>query len=94
MGMGKAQANDFSATLTQGDFTKNVNFLPTSPELRPGREPLAMYGAELRQCELGELCWVVTVLDRTAVRGWRKLHHVSAPPVGVTYTALMSRRER
>ena len=58
-GMEMARAEDFSATLTQEDFAKNLKPPPTSLELRAGRkEPLSLDEAELRQCKLGELCSV------------------------------------
>ena len=36
-GMELAQADDFSIALTPDDFTKNFEFLPTSPKLWAGR---------------------------------------------------------
>ena len=57
-----AQVKDFSATLTQEAFAKNMKLLPTSPALRAGREnPLSTDCARLRQWKLGELRWVATV---------------------------------
>ena len=62
MGMELAQETDFSATSTQGDFTKNLKLLPTSPELRAGRKnPLSKDYSKLRQCKLGELRRVAAV---------------------------------
>ena len=58
-----AQGQDFSATLALADIVKNVKLLPTSPALWEGREEsLSTDYAELRQCKLGELRWVATVL--------------------------------
>ena len=37
-GMEMARAEDFSATLTQEDFAKNLKPLLTSPEMRAGRK--------------------------------------------------------
>ena len=49
-------------TLTQEDFTADWKPLPTSPGLRAGRiNPLPMDDIKLRQCNLGELCWVAIV---------------------------------
>ena len=49
-------------TLTQEDFTKNLNLLPTSPEFAAGREEtLSSDEIKLRQCALGELRRVATV---------------------------------
>ena len=42
---------DFSATLTLEDLTVNPKPIPTSPELRDGREePLSLDETKLRQC--------------------------------------------
>ena len=44
-----AQKKDFSRTSAQEDFTKNLKFLPTSPDLRAGREePLSLDAAKMR----------------------------------------------
>ena len=62
VGMELAHEKDFSATLTEADFAKNVKLLPTSPEPWAGRrEPSSLDHIKLRQCKLGELCWVATV---------------------------------
>ena len=62
MGMELARESDFSVTLTQADFAKNLKLLPTPPELWAGRkETLSMDYIKLRQCKLGELFWVATV---------------------------------
>ena len=54
-----AQGKDVSATLTQEDFSENLQRLPTSPERWAGRKnPLSTDGVKFRQCKLGELCWV------------------------------------
>ena len=37
VGMERAQEKDISATWNQGDFTKNLKLLPTSPETWAGR---------------------------------------------------------
>ena len=58
VGMERAQREDFSASLTREDFTKNLKFLPTSPELRAGRrEPLSLepLSLELRAARGGPL---------------------------------------
>ena len=61
VGMGLAQEKDFSMTLTQADFAKNLKLLPTSPELwARRREPLSTLYVKLRTCKLGELGWVAT----------------------------------
>ena len=50
------QEKDFPATLTQEDFTGNLEPFPKSPELRAGRKnPLAMDETKLLPCKLGEL---------------------------------------
>ena len=62
VGMKLAQERDFSATLTQADFSKSAKLLPTPPSLcAGGKEALSMDFAKLRQCKLGELRWVATV---------------------------------
>ena len=33
LGVELVKKSDFTSTLTQGDFTKNIKFLPTSPQL-------------------------------------------------------------
>ena len=62
VGIELAREKDFSVTLTQADFAKNLELLPTSPELLAGRKnSLSMDDAKLRQCTSGELRWVSTV---------------------------------
>ena len=62
VGVEPAHVKDFSVTFTKKNFTRNLKPLPTSPELRGGRkEPLLFDGIKLRQCKLGDLCWVVAV---------------------------------
>ena len=62
MGVELVQGKGVSATLTQADFTKNMELLTTSSSLCAGRkEPLSIDYMELRQCKLGELRWVATV---------------------------------
>ena len=62
VGANLAQEKDFSVTLTQEDFTKNLKSLPTSPKLRGGREdPLPLDDTKMRQCKLGELRGVAVV---------------------------------
>ena len=61
VGMVLAQEKDFSATLTQEDFTTNLKLLPTSPAFWAGRKnPPRMDYAKLRRCKLGDLRWVAT----------------------------------
>ena len=56
------QEANFSATLTQEGFAKNPHPLGTSPELRAARQKLlSPEDVKLRQCKLGELCWLATV---------------------------------
>ena len=51
-----AQAKDFSATLIQEDFTKNMKPLPRAPGLRAGRkESWASDETKLRQRKSGAL---------------------------------------
>ena len=62
VGMELGQADDFSATLTREDFTKNLAFLPTAPTLRTGyNDPLAMEETIACQRKLGGLRWAATV---------------------------------
>ena len=57
-----AQKDDFSATLTRGDFAENLKSLPASLKFRPGnRGPLSGDGAKMRQCKSGELRRLATV---------------------------------
>ena len=49
MGMEVGQEKDFYVTLTREDFTRNLEFLPMSPELRVGRrEPPSLDETEMR----------------------------------------------
>ena len=53
---------NFSATLTQKDFTKNFQPLGTSPDLWAARQKLlSPEDAKPRQCKSGELRWLATV---------------------------------
>ena len=62
VGMELEQAANFPATLTQADFAKNLQPLGTSPELRAARQKLlSPEDVKLRQCKLGEPCWLATV---------------------------------
>ena len=62
VGMQLVQKKDFSWTLTQEDFAKNLKLLPTTPSLWAGRKnPQPMDDTKLRQRTLGELCWVAAV---------------------------------
>ena len=62
-GMEAARKADFSATLIRGDFSKNPEFLPTYLRMRAGRSgPVSKDSTEMRQCKLGEPCWLATVL--------------------------------
>ena len=62
VGVALAQEKDFSATLTQEYFTRNLEPLPAPPELWAGRKwPLSLDEIKLRPRKLGELCWVATV---------------------------------
>ena len=57
-----AREEDFSATLTQADCTKNLKLLPTFPASWAGRRgPSLMDCDKLRQRELGELRRVAAV---------------------------------
>ena len=54
--MALAQDDDFSATLTQEECTKNLKFPPTPRKSRVGRKgPLSEDETKMRQRELGEL---------------------------------------
>ena len=56
------QEANFSVTLTQEEFAKNLQPVGTSPELWAARQKLlSPEDVKLRQCKLGELCWLATV---------------------------------
>ena len=58
VGVALAQDTKFSAALTQGGFTKNLQLLGTSPQLWAARQKLLCpEDAKLRQRKLDELCW-------------------------------------
>ena len=60
--MDLAQDSTSPATLTQGDFAKNLQPPPTTPKLWAARQQLpSPEDVKLRQSELGELCWLATV---------------------------------
>ena len=62
VGAESAHEKDLPVTLTQEDLAKNLKLLPTSPALWAGRTaPFSMDYIELRQCKLGEVCWVTAV---------------------------------
>ena len=62
VGMELSQDNSFSVTLTQKDFAEKLQPLGTSPQLWAARQKLlSPEDVELRQCKLGELCWLATV---------------------------------
>ena len=62
VGMEVEQADNFSVTLTQAHLTRNLQPLGTSPELRAARQKLpSPEDVKLRQCKLGEPCWLATV---------------------------------
>ena len=62
VGMELAQDSNFSATLPQEEFAKNLQPLPTTPKLLAVRQQLLpLEDVKLRQCKLGELCWPSTV---------------------------------
>ena len=61
VGFELVQDSAFSATLTQGDFTKNLQSPGTSPQLWAARQQLlSPEDVKLRQCKLGELCWLAS----------------------------------
>ena len=61
VGMELAQLPDFSATLTQEEFTSRLQPMETSPALLKRRQgPLSDEGKLLCQCKMGELCWLAT----------------------------------
>ena len=56
------QKADFSVELTQAEFTRQLQFLDTSPALWKRRQnPLSDEGKLLCQCKMGELRWLATV---------------------------------
>ena len=62
VGMKLAQESDFSVTLAQDEFAKNLQLLPTSPHLIAARhETPPIEDIKLRQCMLGEICWSAAV---------------------------------
>ena len=62
VGMELVQSPDFSVTLTQGEFTRRLQPLETSPELWKRRQgPLSEDEKLLCQCKMGELCWLAMV---------------------------------
>ena len=62
VGMELVQRQDFSVTLTQADFTNQLQPLETSTALRKRRQHrLTGDGKLLCQCKMGELCWLATV---------------------------------
>ena len=62
VGMELSQQPDFSVTLTQKEFTCRLQPLETSPALWKRRQgPLSDEEKLLRQCKMGELCWLATV---------------------------------
>ena len=62
VGMELKQGANISVTLTQADFTKNLQPLGTSPQLWVAREKLrSPEDVKLCQCKLGELFWLATV---------------------------------
>ena len=57
-----AQDKDSSVALTWEGITKNLKFLLTLPESWAGREGPPLLGeTKMRQCKLGEFCWVAPV---------------------------------
>ena len=62
VGVELPRGSDFSVGLTQSAFTESLLPMDTSPILWADRQKLL--GVEdklLRQCKLGELCWLATV---------------------------------
>ena len=56
-----SQEGEFSVKLTQEEFAKSSEPLPTTPELWAARRrALSPESAKLRQRKLGELCWLAT----------------------------------
>ena len=61
-GVELAQDASFSVTLTQGGSAKNLQPMGTSPQLWAERQKLlSPEDVKLRQCKLGELCWLAAV---------------------------------
>ena len=61
VGMELVQQLDFSATLTQAEFTRQLQFLDTSPALWKRRQHSLSDEEKLQcQCKMGELCWLAT----------------------------------
>ena len=57
-----SQDSSFSIALTQKDFAEKLQPLGTSPQLWAARRKLlSPEDVKLRQCKLGELCWLATV---------------------------------
>ena len=62
VGMELAQKADFSVELTQAEYTRQLQFLDTSPaSWKRRRNPLPDEEKSLCQCKMGELCWLATV---------------------------------
>ena len=62
VGMELVQDITFSVTLTRGDFAKDLPPSPTTSKLWAARHLLmSPEDVHLRQCKLGELCWLATV---------------------------------
>ena len=65
VGMELVQERDFSATLTQDEFTRNLNPLPTPTQLYTARQKkLSIEDIQLRQFKPGKLWWLATVSRR------------------------------
>ena len=61
VGMELPQENDSSVTFNQEEFTKDLKPIPTSPGLwASSQRPLSSEEIKLRECKLGELCWLAT----------------------------------
>ena len=61
--MEQSQANDALMHSAEGDFTGALRPIPTTPELRAsGRRPPLVEEIRTRQCKLGDLRWLATVL--------------------------------
>ena len=62
VGMELSQDNSLSVTLAQKEFAEKLQPLGTSPQLWAARRKLlSPEDVKLRQCKLGELCWLATV---------------------------------
>ena len=58
-----ARESDFPATLTQDEFAKSLQPIPTFPQLQAARRKILSIGdIKLRQCKVGELSSLGTVL--------------------------------